>query len=56
MFLNIVQKINNILYKYFGMRDIILNIQLYINKQRHNNNDIDKQDILFYDEEKPIMQ
>lgn len=56
MYLNILQKINNTLYKMLGTSDIVIGLQLYINQKRHDDNKIDKKEILLYDDERPIVQ
>lgn len=56
MYLDILQKINNTLYKILGTSDIVIGVQLYINQKRHDDNKIDKKEILLYDNERPIVQ
>ena len=56
MYLDLLQKINNVLYKILGASSIVINMQIYINKKRHANDEVDKIDILLYDDEQPIVQ
>ena len=56
MYLNLLQDINDILYKMFGASDIVINIQVYINKKRNAKNQVDDKEILLYDEDQPIVQ
>ena len=56
MYLDLLQKINNVLYKILGTSSIVINMQIYINKKRHASDKVDKNEILLYDEEQPIVQ
>lgn len=56
MYLDLLQAINNILYEILGTSDIVINLQIYINQHRHDNDIVDKKEILLYDNEKPIVQ
>lgn len=56
MYLDLLQKINNVLYKILGASSIVINIQIYINKKRHANDEVDKNEILLYDDKQPIVQ
>lgn len=56
MYLDLLQKINNVLYKILGASNIVINMQIYINKKRHENDKVDKNEILLYDDEQPIVQ
>jgi len=54
--LDILQKINNILYYLFGDADIVINLQVYINKKRYQTNTVDSSEVILYDHDKPIVQ
>lgn len=56
MYLKALQKINNGLYKAIGPRNIVIEIQVYINKKRNEKDKVDKNEILTYDDEQPIVQ
>ena len=56
MYLDLLQNINDILYQILGASDIVINLQIHINQRRHNNDIVDKKEILLYDNEKPIVQ
>lgn len=56
MYLKLLQKINNILYALIGTSGIVIDFQAYINNKRHENDEIDKKEILLYDDEQPIVQ
>lgn len=56
MYLDLLQIINNILYKALGTSDIVINMQIYINQKRNEKDQVDKREILLYDEEKSIVQ
>lgn len=56
MYLDLLQKINNVLYKILGASSTAINMQIYINKKRHANDEVDKNEILLYDDEQPIVQ
>ena len=56
MYLDILQIINNLLYKTLGSSDIVINMQIYINQKRNDKDKIDKKEILLYDDKQPIVQ
>lgn len=56
MYLDNLQSINNFLYKMFGYRNFILNIQVYINVKRNEKDIPDSSEILLYDGDKAIVQ
>lgn len=56
MYLDILQTINNILYKTLGTSDIVIGVQIYINQKRHDKDKTDKKEILLYDDEQAIVQ
>ena len=56
MYLKTLQKINNGLYKAIGPRNIVIEIQIYINKRRNEKDEVDEKEILIYDDEQPFVQ
>ena len=56
MYLDLLQKINDILYKTFGASDMVINFQTYINKKRYEQNKLDENEIITYDDGKPFVQ
>ena len=54
--LDILQKINNILYYLFGDADIVINLQVYINKKRYQTNTVDSSEVILYDHDKQIVK
>lgn len=56
MYLNLIQKINDILYKILGASNIVIEMQIFINKKRCDKDKVDKNEILLYDDEQPIVQ
>lgn len=49
MLLDTLQKINNFLYNKFGLKNFVLNLQLYINKKRAEKDKPDKKQFTTYD-------
>ena len=56
MYLDLLQNINNILYKILGASDIVIELQVYINQKRNTNNNIDSKEIILYEDDKPFVQ
>ena len=56
MYLKLLQKINDTLYAFIGASNIVIDFQIYINKKRHKNDEIDEKEVLLYDNEQPIIQ
>lgn len=56
MFLDTLQKINNFLYRMFGLKNPVLSLQLYINKKRAQQNKPDKKQFTTYDNEQLFSQ
>lgn len=56
MYLDLLQIINNVLYKVLGTSDIVINCQIYINQKRNEKDKVDVKEIILYDEDRPIVQ
>lgn len=56
MYINILQKINNLLYKIFKDTGFVIDLQVYINKKRFEKNEPDPNSIIYYDDDKPFIQ
>ena len=47
--LDILQKINNVMYSLFGFNDCVLEVQVYINSKRAQKNKRDKKEVVYID-------
>lgn len=48
-YINVLQKINNLLYSVFGDKDFVINFQVFINTKRHKNDETDISEIIASD-------
>lgn len=55
-YLDVFQLINNLLYSVFGLNEITLEIQVYINTNRSKFNITDKTEIILNDEDGGFVQ
>ena len=55
-YLDVFQLINNLLYSAFGLNEITLEIQVYINANRNKFNITDKTEIILNDEDGGFVQ
>lgn len=49
-FLDLLQKINNMLYNVLGLNDLTLELQVYINTQRNKRDIHDPTEVVYVDE------
>ena len=49
-YLNFLQKINNFLFSIFGLNDITLEFQVWINTKRCKNDVLDPSEVIYVDE------
>ncbi len=55
-YLDILQKINNILYNIFGDKKFVINFQVYINQKRFKLNKTDATEIIIEDDDGKFVQ
>ena len=50
-FLDLLQKVNNLLYDYIGLNTVTLELQVFINSRRSKKDIVDENEIVFTDDE-----
>ena len=55
-YLDFIQQINNLLYNLFGLTDITLELQVYINTKRNELNIYDKSEVVTKDKDGEFTQ
>ena len=50
-YLNILQELNNFLFSIFGSVGFVISFQAYINTKRYEKNIVDKNEIIYMDED-----